>query len=147
MRDQPIKPFAGAKSATGVAQGNETLEAAAVVLLALAPIGWRVGWWHFRFSLLTLMPWAAYFGPADVIVSILALTIGFSRLDWRWDRARARGPYQRRLIAYCLGTMTGSSRRCRRSTTSQPTRTVRLPLSRPRRCGKDRHAHAMSVWA
>jgi uncharacterized protein (DUF1499 family) len=54
-----------------------------VVLLALGPIGWRLGWWHFRFSLLTLMPWAAYVGLAAVIVSALALVIGVSRLDWR----------------------------------------------------------------
>jgi uncharacterized protein (DUF1499 family) len=55
----------------------------AVVLLALGPIGWRLGWWHFRFSLLTLMPWAAYLGLAAVIVSALALVIGLRRLDWR----------------------------------------------------------------
>src|SRR6516164_9532757 len=55
----------------------------AVVLLALGPIGWRLGWWHFRFSLLTLMPWAAYVGLAAVIVSALALIIGFSGRDWR----------------------------------------------------------------
>jgi len=59
------------------------LAGTAVVLLALGPIGWRAGWWHFRFSLLTLMPWAAYFGLASVIVSVLALVIGLSRLDWR----------------------------------------------------------------
>jgi hypothetical protein len=59
------------------------LAGAAVVLLALAPIGWRAGWWHFRFSLLTLMPWAAYFGLAAVIASVLTLAIGLSRLDWR----------------------------------------------------------------
>ncbi len=59
------------------------LAGTAVVLLALGPIGWRAGWWHFRFSLLTLMPWAAYFGLAAVIVSALALVIGLSRLDWR----------------------------------------------------------------
>ena len=59
------------------------LAGTAVVLLALAPIGWRAGWWHFRFSLLTLMSWAAYFGLAAVIVSVLALVIGLSRLDWR----------------------------------------------------------------
>ena len=35
------------------------LAAAAVVLLALGPIGWRAGWWHFRFAFQTLMPWAA----------------------------------------------------------------------------------------
>ena len=59
------------------------LAGTAVVLLALGPIGWRAGWWHFRFSLLTLMPWAAYFGLAAVIVSVIALVIGLSRLDRR----------------------------------------------------------------
>jgi len=59
------------------------LAGAALVLLALTPMGWRAGWWHFRFSLLTLMPWAAYFGLAAVIVSVLALAISLSRLDWR----------------------------------------------------------------
>jgi uncharacterized protein (DUF1499 family) len=54
-----------------------------VVLLALGPIGWRAGWWHFRFSLLTLMPWAAYFGLAAVVVSVLALVVGLSRVDRR----------------------------------------------------------------
>ena len=49
------------------------LAGTAVVLLALGPIGWRAGWWHFRFSLLTLMPWAAYFGLAAVIVSVSRL--------------------------------------------------------------------------
>jgi len=59
------------------------LAGTAIVLLALGPIGWRAGWWYFRFSLLTLMPWAAYFGFAAVIVSVLALAIGLSRLDRR----------------------------------------------------------------
>jgi uncharacterized protein (DUF1499 family) len=59
------------------------LAGTAVVLLALGPLGWRAGWWHFRFSLLTLMPWAAYFGLAAVIVSALALVIGVLGRDWR----------------------------------------------------------------
>ena len=58
------------------------LAGTAAVLLALGPIGWRSGWWHFRFSLLTLMPWATYIGLAAAIVSALALVIGLSRLDW-----------------------------------------------------------------
>lgn len=29
------------------------------------------------------MPWAAYFGLAAVVVAVLALVIGLSRLDWR----------------------------------------------------------------
>jgi uncharacterized protein (DUF1499 family) len=59
------------------------LAGVAVVLLALGPIGWRLGWWHFRFSLLTLMPWAAYVGLAAVIVSAVALVIGLFRRDGR----------------------------------------------------------------
>jgi uncharacterized protein (DUF1499 family) len=59
------------------------LAAAAVVLLALGPIGWRAGWWHFRFAFQTLMPWAAYFGIAALAVSALALLFGRSRIEWR----------------------------------------------------------------
>jgi uncharacterized protein (DUF1499 family) len=53
----------------------------AVLLLALGPIGWRSGWWQFRFALLTLMPWAAYFGIAALVVSVLTLLFGRSRID------------------------------------------------------------------
>jgi len=55
----------------------------AVVLLAIGPLGWRAGWWHFRFALLTLMPWAAYFGLAALGVSVGALLLGRRRIEWR----------------------------------------------------------------
>ena len=55
----------------------------AVVLLILGPIGWRAGWWHFRFAFLTLMPWAAYFGIAALVVSAFALLLGRWRIEWR----------------------------------------------------------------
>src|SRR5215831_5010247 len=51
--------------------------------LTAAPLGWRAGWWHFRFSLLTLLPWAAYFGIAALVVSVLALLLGRSRIQSR----------------------------------------------------------------
>jgi hypothetical protein len=53
----------------------------AVVLLALGPIGWRAGWWHYRFALLTLMPWAAYFGVGALVVSAITLLLGRSRIE------------------------------------------------------------------
>jgi uncharacterized protein (DUF1499 family) len=59
------------------------LAAAAAVLLALGPIGWRAGWWHFRFAFQTLMPWAGYFGIAALAVAALALLFGRSRIEWR----------------------------------------------------------------
>jgi uncharacterized protein (DUF1499 family) len=58
------------------------LAAVAVVLLALVPIGWRAGWWQLRFSLLTLMPWVAYFGIAALVLSVIALLLGRSRIGW-----------------------------------------------------------------
>jgi uncharacterized protein (DUF1499 family) len=59
------------------------LAAIAVAPLALGPIGWRVGWWHFRFAFQTLMPWAAYLGIATLITSVFALLLGHSRIGWR----------------------------------------------------------------
>jgi uncharacterized protein (DUF1499 family) len=55
----------------------------AAVLLALGPLGWRAGWWHFRFAFQTLMPWAAYFGIAALIVSVATLLLGRSRIEGR----------------------------------------------------------------
>jgi len=53
----------------------------AAVLLALGPIGWRAGWWHFRFAFLTLMPWAAYFGITALVISVLTLLFARSRIE------------------------------------------------------------------
>ena len=73
------------------------LAAAAVVLLALGPIGWRAGWWHFRFAFQTLMPWAAYCGIAALVVSALALLLGRSRIEWRGVAVAA--------VAFALGLL------------------------------------------
>ena len=55
----------------------------AVILLALGPIGWRAGWWHYRFPFLNLMPWAAHFGVAALIVAALTLLLGRSEIERR----------------------------------------------------------------
>jgi uncharacterized protein (DUF1499 family) len=55
----------------------------AVALLTVGPIGWRAGWWHFSFAFQTLMPWAAYFGIAALVVSVLTLLLGRSRIESR----------------------------------------------------------------
>src|SRR6202035_3003190 len=76
------------------------LAAAAVVLLALGPIGWRAGWWHFRFAFQTLMPWAAYCGIAALGVSALALLLGRTRIEWRGVAVAAAAFAVGLLIAY-----------------------------------------------
>jgi len=73
----------------------------AVVLLALVPIGWRGGWWPYRFSLLSLMAYSAYFGIAAVIVSVLALVISvFGR------SAIGRGRIAIAILALATGGLT-----------------------------------------
>jgi uncharacterized protein (DUF1499 family) len=52
------------------------LAAFAVLLLALAPLGWRAGWWGYRFSLLGLMVYSAYCGIAAAVVAVVALVPG-----------------------------------------------------------------------
>jgi uncharacterized protein (DUF1499 family) len=53
------------------------LGAAAVLLLAAGPVGWRAGWWSYRLALTALMPYAFYCGVAALAVSALALVMGF----------------------------------------------------------------------
>jgi uncharacterized protein (DUF1499 family) len=52
------------------------LALAAAVLLALGPLGWRGGWWHFRIGFFYLMPGALYCGLAAIAVALAALVIG-----------------------------------------------------------------------
>ncbi len=52
------------------------LALAAAVLLALGPLGWRAGWWHFRVGFVYLMPGALYCGLAAIAVALAALVIG-----------------------------------------------------------------------
>jgi uncharacterized protein (DUF1499 family) len=55
----------------------------ALLLLCLAPLGWRVGWWPYRFALTWLMPASAIFAAIAVSVSLLALVLRWSELDLR----------------------------------------------------------------
>jgi uncharacterized protein (DUF1499 family) len=56
---------------------------AALFLLGLAPLGWRAGWWPYRFGLAWLMPASAGFAAIAVTVSLLALVLRWSELDLR----------------------------------------------------------------
>jgi uncharacterized protein (DUF1499 family) len=56
--------------------------AAAVLLLVGAPLGYRMGWWHFRTGLQGLQPWAAYVGLAAAALAIVAIVIPKVREGW-----------------------------------------------------------------
>jgi len=59
------------------------LAAVALLLLAVSPLGWRGGWWHFRFAFSWLMPASGYMALAAAIVALLVLAAGWARLGWR----------------------------------------------------------------
>ena len=53
----------------------------ALLLLAIAPVGWRAGWWHFRFAFAWLMTSSGFAAAAAAIVSLLVLLFGGSHLE------------------------------------------------------------------
>ncbi len=53
----------------------------ALLLLAIAPVGWRAGWWHFRFAFAWLMTSSGFAAAAAVIVSLLVLLFGAPHLE------------------------------------------------------------------
>ena len=72
----------------------------ALLALAIGPLGWRLGWWHFRFAFFYLMPWAAYGALAAAAISILALVFGWSHLGMRGIALAAVGIVVGAIVAY-----------------------------------------------
>jgi uncharacterized protein (DUF1499 family) len=53
----------------------------ALLLLAFAPLGWRAGWWHFRFAFTWLMTASLVAALAAVIVALGVLLLSWSQLS------------------------------------------------------------------
>lgn len=72
----------------------------ALILLAAGPLGWRLGWWHFRFAFTWLMPYAGYAALGGAIVSLAALAFGWAHLGPRGLATAAIGVALGAVIAY-----------------------------------------------
>ena len=48
------------------------LSVIALVLLAVAPFGWRLGWWPYSFGLYWLMPASGFVGVVAVSLCVLS---------------------------------------------------------------------------
>lgn len=59
------------------------LSGVALCLLALAPFGWRLGWWHYGISLYWMIPASGLVAAAAVVLSIVTLAWGWSQLGLR----------------------------------------------------------------
>jgi uncharacterized protein (DUF1499 family) len=44
-----------------------------LVLITLGPVGFRTGWWHYRFAFNVLMPYSAYLAMAGLATSVVTL--------------------------------------------------------------------------
>jgi len=53
----------------------------ALCLLALAPLGWRLGWWHYGFGLYRLFPASAATAAVAIALSAVTLALGRSNLS------------------------------------------------------------------
>ncbi len=54
------------------------LATSALLLLAVAPVGWRMNWWHYRFAFSWLMPLSGYLALGAAAVALLCLVLGWS---------------------------------------------------------------------
>src|SRR5262245_12768103 len=83
MVDQRIASFGSRRWALYGAYLGFGLAIVALGLLALSPLGWRIGWWPFRFAFFWLMTYSGYIALAAVIVSVLVLVFRSSALGSR----------------------------------------------------------------
>src|SRR5262245_63288818 len=60
------------------------LSGAALLILALAPLGTALGWWHFRFGLYWMMRSSGYVAATAVALAVVTLELG-------WLKVRPRG--------------------------------------------------------
>jgi hypothetical protein len=83
---------------------------AAALLLALATLGSRLGWWHYRFGLYWLMPSSGYLAAIAVILSIVTLALGWSQLRLRGRVILSVTLLLARRLPMRRGTITASGR-------------------------------------
>ena len=73
MADMTVGTAGASRIALYAPRLGFALAVVALIMLALAPLGWRTGMWHFRVSFWYFMQPAAYLGIAAGIVSLVAL--------------------------------------------------------------------------
>ena len=76
------------------------LSGAALIVLALAPLGTALGWWHFRFGLYSMMPASGYAAAAAVVLAVATLALGWSRLRPRGRLVLAGALVMGAILAY-----------------------------------------------
>ena len=55
----------------------------ALIFLVVAPLGWRLGVWHFRTAFYRLMAVSGYLAGGSALASVLALVLAWNVLEAR----------------------------------------------------------------
>jgi uncharacterized protein (DUF1499 family) len=76
------------------------LSGVALLMLAFAPLGWRAGWWHYRFALDWLLPISSVVATIAAILAATTLALGRSELGLR------------RLAMACVALVLGAAVAC-----------------------------------
>jgi len=73
MTDHAIGTTGGSRLMGRIGSVGFGLAVVAFVMLAMAPVGWHAGWWHFRTAFFVLMQYSAYIGAGAAVVSLIGL--------------------------------------------------------------------------
>jgi uncharacterized protein (DUF1499 family) len=76
------------------------LSGAALLILALAPLGTALGWWHFGFGLYWMMPTSGYIAATAVALAVATLALGWSTVRPRGRLALAVALVMGMVLAY-----------------------------------------------
>ena len=98
-----------------------SLAVLALLLLAIAPVGWRAGWWHFRFAFTWLMGSSGVIAAVAAVVSCSRFCSGWSELGAGGVAMAPSGSSWAPSSFMCPGNTIRRAARCRASMTSPPT--------------------------
>jgi uncharacterized protein (DUF1499 family) len=83
MTDQALRATGGSRLTGRIGEAGFGLAVIALLLLAVAPLGWQAGWWHFRVAFFILMQYSAYIAAGAAVISLIgmvaALVVGSRR--------------------------------------------------------------------
>ena len=77
-----VNPGSASRAAVGLAAAVAAI-GVALVLLALAPLGWRHGWWSYAVALFTVIPASACTAAVAMALAAATVVLAWSRLSWR----------------------------------------------------------------
>jgi uncharacterized protein (DUF1499 family) len=82
MVGSKVNPGAASRASAGVVAALAAI-GVALVLLALAPLGWRLGLWSYPVALFTVIPASACTAAAALALAAATIVLAWSRLSWR----------------------------------------------------------------